>query len=529
MKKYITFLKSMWFLVALGMVFNLLFGLLKTEGAVYIQKISDAIVGGFTNTLPMLIIVGGGLTFLSFVIRWLGAIVPRYLSERFSYETRISLFEHLSKIPFLRYEEYSEGDLQSRFQNDTDKAGSALYIVLSRILNNFFLFVFSIWAMLMTNVTITLTALVIVITATVINQLILKNMKQWEKQVQASLAKMTRSLESTFFALETVKTSCAESYVESLYAEKQNSYCSAKMKTTIISAIRTLWYSVTENLCLYGSIFYLGVMGIQGNLSIGDVLMFIYLVKQIIMPIEVVFRWMAKLPGSSASMERINDLMNVKNETQSFEHTGLKEAGELKIENICFKYPNKEQLIGGASLDLKKSQLLVISGDSGSGKTTLLKIISGLYSSNGATYLLDGQAISPLSPKDIAYASIDKSVFPMSVYDNIVLENKSITNEQVRDMLVRLGFSDWINSLPDGLDSEVYENISGGQRQVIANARALLSERSILIFDEPFSALDKSKEKKLIEELKHLIPSHFVVLVSHRTMNTNINMSLYTT
>lgn len=94
---YFDFIKTTWFLVALGLGFNLLFGYMKTEGAVYLQKITDAIeIGDIGSVLPF-VLLGGGLTFFAFVIRWLGAIVLKCLVERFSYEARVKLFEHLSK------------------------------------------------------------------------------------------------------------------------------------------------------------------------------------------------------------------------------------------------------------------------------------------------------------------------------------------------------------------------------------------------------------------------------------------------
>ncbi|MEG1427467.1 MAG: ABC transporter ATP-binding protein, partial [Oscillospiraceae bacterium] len=376
MKKYFSFIKPLWFLFSLGVLFNLLFGLFKTQGAVYIKEISDAIEGGQTSVLPALVLIGGGLTFLSFLIRWLGAIVPQYLSERFSYETKLSLFQHLSKMPFLQYEGYNAGDLQSRFQNDGAKAGFALYIVLSRMLSNVFLFIFSIWAMAVTDLWATVAAVAIVVVATVINQRILKNMKKREKEVQVHLGEMTKALESTVFALETLKTAGGEAYGESLYKKSQAALCRSKMKVTVIGAVRTLWYGLIENLCLYGSIAFLGAMGIQGKLSIGEVLMFIYLVKQIIMPIEMILRWMASLPGCSASLERIEEILDGEEATSPPPKENLAGAREVGIRNIRFAYGEEKPIIAGMSLLLQKNQLTLISGDSGSGKTTLLKILS---------------------------------------------------------------------------------------------------------------------------------------------------------
>lgn len=505
MKKYanyLAFIKKSWLLVILGFVFNLLFGVLKTEGAVYLQKITDAIESGEMENLLVLVLLGGGLTYFSFVIRWLGAIVPRFLQEKFSFEVRVKLWEHLTKIPFLKYESRSAGDLQSLIQNDSSKAGQAIYTVLSRIGNNIFLFICSIWAMAQTDLLITVIAVLIVVFATWINQMILKRMKQHDKNAQKALSDMNGSLERTFSGIETVKTSGAHEYVQRSYLEKLDLYCNHRLKSTKVGAARTLWYSVTENLCLYGSVFFLGSMGLQGRMSIGEVLMFIYLVKQIIMPIEVIFRWMASLPGSAASWERIQDVLSIDAERLDTTVDKREDVHEVHLTNMNFAYEPGREILNNAELHLEKGKITRLTGESGSGKTTQLKILMGLYKSETLQTKINGQLVSALKPADTAFSAIDNSIFPMSIHDNIALGRPRISVADSQKILEDLGYGDWLSTLPDGVNTVVSDNLSGGQKQGIANARALLSGRPVIVFDEPFSALDTQKEERLKEMLQ---------------------------
>lgn len=155
-KKYFGFIRHHWPLVLLGFTLNILFGILKTEGAIYLQRITDILESGSLDGLFALVLVGGGLTYFSYIIRWLGAIVPQFVQETFSCEIRVKLWEHLTLIPFQKYERYSPGELQSIIQNDSKMAGQAIYTILSRIGNNLFLFVCSIWVMASTNLTVNL-------------------------------------------------------------------------------------------------------------------------------------------------------------------------------------------------------------------------------------------------------------------------------------------------------------------------------------------------------------------------------------
>ena len=518
MKKYanyLAFIKKFWLLVILGFVFNLLFGVLKTEGAVYLQKITDAIESGEMENLLVLVLIGGGLTYFSFVIRWLGAIIPRFLQEKFSFEVRVKLWEHLTKIPFLKYESRSAGDLQSLIQNDSSKAGQAIYTVLSRIGNNIFLFICSIWAMAQTDLLITVIAVLIVVFATWINQMILKRMKQHDKNAQKALSDMNGSLERTFSGIETVKTSGAHEYVQRSYLEKLDLYCNHRLKSTKVGAARTLWYSVTENLCLYGSVFFLGSMGLQGRMSIGEVLMFIYLVKQIIMPIEVIFRWMASLPGSAASWERIQDVLSIEAE-QPYTTEKREDVHEVHLTNMNFAYEPGREILNNAELHLEKGKITRLTGESGSGKTTQLKILMGLYNSPTLQTKINGKFVSALRPVDTAFSAIDNCIFPMSIHDNIALGKPCIRAADSQKILEDLGYGDWLSTLPDGVNTVVSDNLSGGQKQGIANVRALLSGRSVLIFDEPFSALDIQKEECLKKLFNEAANSKLVLLTSHR-------------
>lgn len=523
MKKYQSFYdflrRNIIFLI-LCVVINLFSGLFKSLGATYLQEITDALELGEYDLLLGFVLIGGALTFGAFVLRWLGAVVPNYLAEKFSYESRIKLFEHLTKIPFMEYEKYPQGELLSIMQNDSTRSGQILYTVLSRILNNIFLFGFSVWVMAKTHVTATIVAVCIVFAAAIINQLILKRMKRHEENAQQSLAEMTSSLERTFNGIETIKTYDATDFAVESYHQKQKEYCDSKYKSSRVNAGRVSWYLLVEDICLCGSVAYLGYMGITGLMSVGEVMMFIYLIKQIITPVEVIFRWMSTLAGSAASWERVCDKMNISvDEAAESSVVGVITDGDfaIKADDINFSYDDDEgrKIIDGLDIELKSGEIVGLTGASGTGKTTLLKILSGMYHSPTASFTLNGTDVDGLL--DItAYASLDKSLFPLSIYENISMGNGSVTKSAAQETLTELGFGEWIAELPNGIDTMLNEDISGGQQQSIATARALLSGKPLIILDEPYSALDVQKEEKLSEYLASHKKGRVILLTSHR-------------
>jgi len=354
-----------------------------------------------------------------------------------------------------------------------------------------------------------------VLTATLLNQMILGRMKKHNIEAQQKLGEMTSSLERTFSAIETVKTAGVSGYVIENYLTKQKAYCDSKLKATIIGAIRSLWFGAIEHLCLYGSILWLGILGVNGVLSIGEVLMFLYLIKQIIMPIEVVFRWMASIPVSVASWERILRIHSETTRQEDDASSSLPSNIEkIDLNNINFAYQGKP-VFQDMNLSLERGKITGLLGESGSGKTTLIKILAGLYKCDTAEILADGKPAQGFSASDAAYGASEKSIFTMTIFDNIALGNEQITEDDVMRMFKRLGFEDWLKSLPDGLNTVVSEELSGGEKQTISTIRAMLRRVPLVILDEPSSALDTEKERRLFQLLEEEKKNRIILLTSH--------------
>lgn len=529
----IRFLFGNTMLILLCIGLNMISGYNKSIGAMYIQRITDTIESGNIGQILEFVLIGGILTFSSYVMRWLGAVVPEYLAEKFSFKMRIRLYEHLCRIPFIEYEKSPFGEYHSLIENDTARAGQMVYIMLSRVLNNLFIFGFSIWVMMKTNLRDTVVIVMSVFMATAINQFILRFIKHYEGDAQQSLANMTHALRSSFYGVEVIKAFAVKDYAADGYLKVQKEYCTFRLKAGIVNALRTLWYSIVENGCLYGSIIYLGILGLRGEMSIGSVLMFIYLIKQIIMPIEVIFRWMSTFIGASASWKRVNKLLEqestspIEKNSDSKEYEEHRELsrfkkkdnqdGQLSIiaKHITFSYDEKEPIIDNMDIQLEAGKVVGLKGKSGAGKTTLLKILMGIYHSDTAKYLLKGELCENLYGV-AAYGALENSLFPMSIYENIALGNPKVTQVEVRNQLETMGFGDWICTLPNGLDTVLQNNVSGGQAQAISTARAMISDRPFVILDEPFSALDAEKEERLIELLRHESEQRVILFTSHR-------------
>lgn len=519
------FLSRNLFWVLLVIAINGISGWVRATGASYLGKITDITESGSLDGLWLLVLIGAVIMASSYFFRWLGAVLCEYLTEKLALETRIRMVEHLKHISFLRYEGFSIGDLQSAFRNDIGSAAKLIYILLSRILNNVFLFLFSVIVMLRINVPMTALIVAIVLITAVVNNRILQKQKKYQYESKQSLGRMTAQIEKNHGAIDTIKSYWVPDFITDKLQRERTTYNEATQKSEQVDAGRLTIYNLVNNSILFGSLLFLGYQGIQGKASVSDIIVYIYLVKQVMVPVEVIFRWMSTMVGSLAAWDRVCDLLNHPEEQSKREQDGI--VACASAENISFSYDEADLVLDNLSIALAKGTLTGLSGSSGSGKTTLIKILLGLYHSLTAEFRIDSKKRDSFFGLSV-YASVAEPLFPLSIYENISLGNCDISREDCSAMLEHLGFGTWISSLSEEIDTVLGEKaLSGGQLQSIANARALLSSAPIIILDEPFSALDKENEELLKKELERQKEHKLILFTSHRTETMNICDKVY--
>lgn len=508
------------------LVITILGGFTRTYGASYLQRITSLIDDGRIEGIVGLIVVGYLFMGSSYFFRWLSAVMTLYLTEKLALETRIRLLSHLSKIPFREYEKKTVGALQSIFRNDVTAASELLYNLFSRIGNNIFLFIFTFVYMLMLNTRVAVTVVGIVLVMAFVNQKILEKLKKPVAEQRVSLGNMTQITENALASINTIKTYSADGYILDTFNAERKRFSKLTMKATVIDQIiRRSISDIINNSAMFLSILYLGYHGIAGRVGVGEIIVFIYLIKQIMVPVEVVFRWMGTAVRAMVTWKRVDEVLDIA--VKDMESAGpakseiIEDVNHVAVKGITFSYDGSENIFENMNVDFGKGHITRICGESGRGKTTLIKILLGLYDCEGAVYEINKKKRESMtSISDVAaFAPADNKLFNLSIYDNLTFGNTSISREQIMALAAQLGVDEWLDSLPDGLDtvlSESAENVSGGQGQMLNNMRGLLSDKDIIILDEPFSALDTGRENKLANLLNDMKDEKIIVITSHR-------------
>lgn len=516
---FYSFLGKNKFLLIAIILLNALGGWTRTLGASYIQRIIDSFYKLTTEPFSWtLVCVGALIMESSYILRYISAVASRYMSAKSAAKLRVAMMKKLQVIPFLEFEKFQVGDIFSILRNEADDASEVFYNVFSRIFNNFFLFLFSVLYLLSINWRLTLVLVGFMLLLTYINQHILNKLKTYYSAAKKSLGRLNNQTDAFFTGIDVIKTFGAKDYALGVFDLERESYNKQRFRAAAVDTARLSFYTLSHNLSLFVAVLFLGYQALEGTLTIGEAVAYLYVIKQILIPIEVIFRWMGRLVRSRISWARTQEILGLPIENEvSKEYPERTEAiQQVEVKNLSFSY-GSTPIFNNLGFSLKQNAPFVLAGESGSGKTTLLKILLGLYDAKETEYLLNGDEKVHSLYGRCAFASSDKHIFALTLYENLTLGNQEISREDCIKSIHAVGLDDWFHGLENGLDTLIdSDKLSGGQKQSISNARCLLSNRPILILDEPYSALDPDKENLLTDNIQHLQKDKIIILTSHR-------------
>ncbi|WP_293995525.1 type I secretion system permease/ATPase [Sphaerotilus sp.] len=343
---------------------------------------------------------------------------------------------------------------------------------------------------------------------------------------QAS-AQRNATLVEALTGIETIKTQAAESVIQSRW-ERANQFLAqtnVRMRSLSSSAsYGTNWLSQVVNL----SIVLIGVYLIsQRELTMGALIACTTLSSRALAPAGQIVGLMMQYQGARTALESLNKVMANPVEREAGQHFLHRRElkGDIEFRDIKFAYPGRDDpVLDGVSFRIQPGERVALIGRVGSGKTTLQKLMLGLYQPTSGAVLLDGIDLRQLDPADVrrnlGYVSQDVTLFYGSLRENITLGLPYADETAVLAAAETACMTEFVNRHPRGFDMPVGERgelLSGGQRQSVGLARAVLHNAPLLLLDEPTSAMDFSTEAQVTRKVTEFAQGKTVVLVTHRT------------
>ena len=347
-----------------------------------------------------------------------------------------------------------------------------------------------------------------------------------EQNMQAS-AQRNAVLVESLVGLETLKTLGAEGRMQSLWEKSTLLLSRSSVKMRMLSGsvtAGTLWIQQAVAV----AIIILGVyLIIDAQLTQGALIAAYMLSSRVMAPVGQTAALLMQYHQAATALNTLETVMEKPVERPQGGHwiSRPRLQGGIEFRDVGFRYPQDErEVLRGVSFRINPGEHVAILGRNGSGKTTLEKLIAGLYSPSQGAVLIDGIDARQLDPaelrRNMGYVSQDVNLFFGSLRDNIAMGAPQADDEQVLNAVRLSGLAEFVQTHPAGLAMPVGERgelLSGGQRQSVAIARALLNDPAILLFDEPTGAMDHSSEETFKHHMRDYAHGKTLVVVTHRT------------
>jgi len=333
-------------------------------------------------------------------------------------------------------------------------------------------------------------------------------------------------LVETINGLETVKLTKADGQMRARYIEYLGDSAKISQKTRFISSIATnmatfLQQSASIIIVLFGM-----YMVKDGTLTMGALIAAVIMGGKAIAPVGQIASLITRMHTVRGSLKTLNNIMDADvdrpNHQQFLNRPDLK--GDVTLKNVSFSYPqDTRKILDGLNLNIKAGEKVGVIGRIGSGKSTLTKIISGLYDPVDGELLIDGTDHRQIDPADlrrsVGYIAQDTMLFAGTIRDNIIAGYPQASEDEILNAARLSGVHEFVSKHPMGYDAPVGErgdSLSGGQKQCVGLARAMITNPKILLMDEPTNHMDIQSEVNFVEQIKEFSTGKTLILITHR-------------
>ena len=526
-----------------------------------INGLTDAVKSG-SNVFPEL---GKGILLMSLVYvlmaatAYLQANLMAQLAQKGCNQLRKDLFNKLQELPLSYFDQHPHGQLMSRFTNDADNVQMALEQSVVQLLSSAISFVATVVMMLyLSPLLFIITAVVLVLTLFAFKKLGGLSRKFYREQ-QAALGAVNGAVQEDIEGLKVVKAFTREDATRAEFEVLNENYRVAASKATTYSMALMPISAQLNNVGYAISAVLGGVLSVVSGFDVGGLVSFLSYSKQISMPVNQISMQMTTVLAAMAGAERIFEVMDAEPEIdegkvtlvqahwdadhnlcEGREPAGQEEhwawkvpenggfrlvalRGDVRFNDVCFGYvPNKE-VLHHINVYAKPGQKIAFVGSTGAGKTTITNLINRFYEIQSGTITYDGIDVKDIE-KDSLRHSLgavlqDTHLFTGTVMDNIRYGRLDATDEECIAAAKAANAHSFIRRLPDGYQTMVTGdggNLSQGQRQLLAIARAAVADPPVMVLDEATSSIDTRTEALISKGMDTLMENRTVFVIAHR-------------
>ncbi|WP_433945597.1 ABC transporter ATP-binding protein [Paenibacillus sp. SN-8-1] len=476
-----------------------------------------------------LFLAGLGLVYTLYsVTSWLQNIWMIEISQETVYRMRTELFTHLHQLPIPFFGKRQQGEIMSRLTNDIENVSSTLNSSAIEIFASILTLVGTLGVMLYLSPLLTLLTFLVVPLMILGMRWITRRTGPLYKQRQNNLGDLNGYIEETLSGQRIIKAFSQEPRVIRGFQERNEAIRRSGFWAQTISGFIPKLMNSLNNLSFAIVAGIGGILAIRGAVTIGIIIVFVEYARQFTRPLnDLANQWntlLTAIAGAERVFEVMDEEVEIKDEGSSVKLDHV--DGAVSFSHVSFSYEEDGDTLADITFEAKPGEMVALVGPTGAGKTTLIQLLSRFYDPTGGLITVDGRDITTIQRQSLrshmAFVLQDSFLFQGTIRENIRFGRLDASDEEVEEASKLANAHAFIMRLEGGYDKVLEtggSGISQGQKQLLAIARAILANPSILVLDEATSSIDTITEIKIQEGLQRLMKGRTSFVIAHR-LNT---------
>ncbi len=479
------------------------------------------LMGELTNGLAALLVVYTAYSLL-FYLKML--LLNNMVSRYFTCTLRIRISDKIRRLPVSYVDQTPVGDVLSRMTDDVSTMGNSLHQIIDTLMSGFLMLIAIAGMMLRENWLLAVFVLIFTPASIFLSTKLSSLSEKHYHEMFTEMGNLNSLVEESFTNFATTKAYHLEDYAQRKHAVVNKRRADAEYHANFIASI-VRPVIVFSNALAYILICLIGGWLIvnRDGVSVGIVVTILLYARQFSSPLEQIANGLGQLQHAKAACGRVFKLLDLPEETDADGKLPQEVAGNIRFEDVDFSYDKDCPLIEHLSLDVRKGQNVAIVGPTGAGKTTIVNLLMRFYDVDRGRILIDGVDCATLSRDEMrrqfGMVLQDTWLFRGTVAENVAFGKPDATREEIIAACDRAYCDHFIRTLPEGYDTVVGDdmsNLSGGQKQLLTIARAMLADRRLLILDEATSNVDTRTEVLLQKAMDNLMRERTCFVIAHR-------------
>ena len=500
---------------------------------------NPAAIGFLPVDFQMLALITVALVVLTMINSLCDSLAEIYLAQggrRVGYNMRVFLYGHLQKLSMTFHSKSRTGDILTRVTSDVAAVESFIIGNLSDFVGSVLALIIRLGAIFWIAWQVGIVALIVIPLMALISNYFSNRIKAASKKLRSSEGELASAAQEMLASIRVVQVYGQGSYEQSLFSGQSKKAMNAALEAATYQA-RFSWVVSVVGAMSTAAVIWVGTWIIFGSpvgATAGNLARFITWIEDMFKPSKrLISEWNA-FGKLYASLERINDLIDMKPEVH--DKPGAITAppfhGRIEFRNVVFTYPSSEpskksdkkprSTLNGLSFDIQTGQVVAVVGHTGAGKSTIAQLIPRLYDPDEGQILIDGRDVRDFTLEslraEMSMVLQESILFTGSIVENIAYGRPDASGAEIIEASKNANADEFISKFPDGyytLLEERGSNLSGGQRQRIAIARAFVRDTPILILDEPSTGLDAESTDQVLQALRKLMKGKTTIIISH--------------